>query len=316
MVPSGAMHRVLRLVALVALVACAGKEPATPAEAKLDLDSDPMALLPSSAVAVANLDARAMFASASVGARVATLADTLLPLGPDAGFEAKRDVDRVVLGVYTSTGADAVAIVSGRFDPAKIAAATQSRGGVAIVHAMYAGRDTYAAGPAMYSVLTAKTVVAGTGDGVRRVLERVQDGKLERATPAWIDQTLSTPGAQLALAADFTSQPVTVAAIGSVPLPWIRGIRVAKVIGNFDKPGMNVAATLSYADAQQAETAADGVRTADVWLKVIGPLLGGLSLQDLDVATDDKDMKCKFAVDEQTLGHLLAFAPRLLGAPR
>ena len=310
------MPRVLVALALVALVACGGKGPATPAEAKLDLDSDPLALLPSSAVVVANLDAKAMFASASVGTQLAALADTLLPLGPDAGFDAKRDVDRVVLGVYTSTGADAVAVESGRFDTAKIAAATQSRGGVAIVHAMYAGRDTYAVGPAMYSVLTAKTVVAGTGDGVRRALERVQDRKIARAIPAWVDETLSTPGAELALAADFTSQPLTVAAIGSVPLPWLSGMHVAKVIGNFEKPGMNVAATMTYGEPAQAESAADGVRTADVWLKVLGGFLGGLSLQNLEVTTDGKDLKCKFAVDDQTLGRLLAFAPRLLGSPR
>jgi hypothetical protein len=316
MVPSRGMPRVLVALALVALVACGGKAPATPAEAKLDLDSDPLALLPSSAVVVANLDAKAMFASASVGTPLAALADTLLPLGPDAGFDAKRDVDRVVLGVYTSTGADAVAIVCGRFDVAKIAATTQSRGGGAVVHGMYAGRDTYVAGPAMDSVLTAKTVVAGTGDAVRRVLERVQDRKVERAIPAWVDETLSTPGAELALAADFTSQPVTVAAIGAVPLPWLSGMRVAKVIGNFEKPGMNVAATLSYGEPAQAESAADGVRSADVWLKVLGGLLGGLSVQDLEVTTDAKDLKCKFAVDDRTLGRLLSSAPRLLGTPR
>lgn len=316
MVLFAAMHRVLVLLALMALLACGGKGPATPEEAKLDLDSDPLALLPSSAVIVANLDARAMFASASVGTQLASLADSLLPLGPESGFDAKRDVDRVVLGAYTTSGADAVAVVSGRFDPAKITAATQSRGGTPIVHGMYAGRDTYAAGPAMYSVLTAKTVVAGTGDGVRRVLERIQDRKLDRAVPAWVDETLSTPGAQLAVTADFTTQPVAVAAIGSVPLPWIRGMKVAKVIGNFEKPGMNVAATLSYAEPQQAESAADGVRTADAWLKVLGAFVGGLSVQDLDVTTDGKDMKCKFAVDDQTLGHLLAFLPRLLGSNR
>jgi hypothetical protein len=331
------MPRALVLLALVALVACGGKAVATPAEAKLDLDSDPLALLPGSAVVVASLDAKAMFASASVGAQVAALADSLLPLGPDAGFDAKRDVDRVVLGVYTSTGADALAVVSGRFDVAKIAATTQGRGGVPIVHGMYAGRDTYTAGPAMYSVLSAKTVVAGTGDGVRRALERVQDKKVERAIPAWVDETLSTPGAQLAVAADFTSQPITVAAIGAMPLPWLSGMRVAKVIANFGKPGMNiprepasglsepgsrreaglnVAATMSYGEPGQAESAADGVRTADVWLKVLGGFLGGISVQDLDVKTDGKDLKCTFAVDDQTLGRLLAFAPRLLGAPR
>src|ERR1019366_9958087 len=111
---SAAMPRVLVLLALVALVACGGKASATPVEAKLDLDSDPLALLPSWAVVVANLDAKAMFASASVGSQLAALADSLLPLGPEAGFDARRDVDRVVLGGGPSTGGDAGAIVRGR----------------------------------------------------------------------------------------------------------------------------------------------------------------------------------------------------------
>ena len=101
---------------------------------------------------------------------------------PKQASTPKRDVDRVVVGAYTTSGADAVAIVCGRFDPAKITAATQSKGGTAIVHGMYAGRDTYAAGPAMYSVLTPKTVVAGTGDGVRRA--RANPGQEARARHA------------------------------------------------------------------------------------------------------------------------------------
>jgi hypothetical protein len=318
-VPSAAMRRVLVLLAALAapaMAGCGGKEAATPVEAKLDLDADPLALLPGSAVVVASLDAKAMFASTSVGPQLGALADSLLPVGADAGFDAKRDVDRIVVGVYATTGADAVAVVSGRFDVAKLAATTQARNGTAVVHAMYAGRDTYAAGPVMYSVLSAKTAVAGTGDAVRRLLERVQDKKIERAMPAWVVDTLSTPGAELALAGDFTTQPIAVAALGSVPLPWLSGLRVAKVIGNFEKPGMNIAATTSFADAKQAESAADGVRTAGTWLKVLGGFLGGLSVHDLDVTTDDKDVKCKFTVDEQTLGRLLAMVPHLLGAPR
>jgi hypothetical protein len=319
-VASAAMGRVLVLLlaalAAPAAAACGGKEPATPVEAKLDLDADPLALLPSSAVVVASVDAKAMFACDGVGPRLGALADSLLPIGADAGFDAKRDVDRIVVGVYTTTGADAVAVVTGRFDVAKITATTQTRGGAPIVHATYAGRDTYAAGPTMYSVLSAKTVVAGTGDAVRRLLERVQDKKLERAMPAWVVETLSTPGAEFALTGDFTTQPITLAALGAVPVPWLSGMRVAKVIGNFGKPGINVAATTSFTEAKQAESAAEGVRTADTWLKVLGGFLGGLSVHDLDVTTDGKNMKCKFTVDEQTLARLLGFVPRLLGAPR
>jgi len=39
-------------------------------------------------------------------------------------------------------------------------------------------------------------------------------------------------------------------------------------------------------------------------------------VQDLDVKTDGKDLKCKFGVDDQTLARLLAFVPRLLGTTR
>lgn len=312
------MRRLVWLVTLVAIVALGCKGASAPAAPALDLDSDPLALLPGSAVVVANLDARALFASETLGPQIAGLADALVPFGADAGFDAKRDVDRVVLGVYTSTGADVAAILGGRFDAAKIAAAPTSRGGASITRGTYAGRPTYAVGTAMLSVLTSRTVVAGTGDGVRRVLERVQDGKLGRAVPGWMLDTLGTSGARIALAADLATQPVAAAAFGSVPLPWLDGMRVARIIGNFDKPGMNVAATLSYGNAAQASSAADGVRTVDGWLRVLGPLLGGVALQNLDVMTDGTDMKCKFAVDDPTLGHLLAFVPRLLGggAPR
>jgi hypothetical protein len=325
MVVSRAM-RALVLVAVVTLgalfhVAACGPGAKSPVASAPDLDADPLALLPGSAVLLATLDARAMFASAGVGAQVAALTDALLPLGAEAGFDAKRDVDRVVLGVYTSSGVDVAAVVSGRFDEAKIAAATQSQAGNAVVRGMYAGRVTYAVGPAMYSVLSAKTVAAGTADGMRRLLERVRDashapgadgGTLARAIPSWMDDTQSTPGAQLAAVADLTSQPVAAAAVASLSLPWLGGIRTARVIGNFEKPGMNLAATLSYDDASQAASAADGVRGVDGWLRLLGPLLGGLSLQNLDVATDGKDAKCKFALDDRALARLLGFLPLVL----
>jgi hypothetical protein len=275
-----------------------------------------MVLLPGSAFVLAKLDARAMFASASLGAPIAALTAELLPLGPEAGFDARRDVDRVVLGVYAASGADVVAVVSGRFDEVKIAAAAEGHAGNAVVRGTYGGRTTYTAGAAMYSVISARTVVAGTVDGVRRLLERVRDKKMVRAVPAWAEKTLATPGADLALAADFTAQPVAAAALASLPFPWLTGTHAVRVIGNFGKPGMNIAATLSYEDPEQASSAADRVRSVDGWLKALGPLLGGLSLQNLDVVTDGKDMKCKFSLDEQALGNLLALAPRLVRGAR
>jgi hypothetical protein len=159
------MHRVLVILALAAVVACGASGAKSPSDASPDLDTDPMVLLPGSAFVLAKLDARAMFASASLGAPIAALTAELLPLGPEAGFDARRDVDRVVLGVYAASGADVVAVVSGRFDEVKIAAAAEGHAGNAVVRGTYGGRTTYTAGAAMYSVISARTVVAGTVDG-------------------------------------------------------------------------------------------------------------------------------------------------------
>jgi hypothetical protein len=306
------MHRWILLLAVCLLLACGGKGAKAGGEDKLDLDSDPLALLPGSAVIVANVDARSLWDSTTVGPQLGAIADRLMPLGDDAGLQAKRDVDRVVLASYATGGVDVAAIVSGRFDEAKLEAATKTKGGAAVTTTMYAGRATHAAGGAVWTVLTAKTVVAGTSEAVRRVLDRLKTGKIERAEPPWVIETLQTPGAELAVAGDFASQPLVAASIGSLRLPWLEGLHVARVIGNFEKPGMNVAATLTYGDAAQASSAADGVRTVTGWIKLLGPLLGGVSLQNLDVQTAGTDMQCKFAVDDQTLSNILALAPRFL----
>jgi hypothetical protein len=309
------MHRwILILLAGCLLFACGGKGANAGGESKVDLDSDPLALLPGSAVIVANIDARSLWDSTTVGPQLAAIADRLVPLGDDAGFEAKRDVDRVVLASYATGGIDVAAIVSGRFDEAKIDAATKTNGGAPVTTTMYAGRATHAAGGGVWCVLTDKTLVAGTSDAVRRVLDKVQTGKIERDEPPWVIETLQTPGAEIAVTGDFASQPLVAASIDALQLPWLEGLHVARVIGNFQKPGMNVAATLSYGDAQQASSAADGVRTVTGWIKLLGPFLGGVSLQNLDVQTAGTDMQCKFAVDDQTLSSLLGLAPRFLPA--
>lgn len=299
---------VLPLAFALTLVACGGKHAAAAPEAKPDLDSDPLALVPATAVAVATIDAKAVLASPSIGSTIGALADKLLPLGPESGFDPKRDVDRVVVATFATTGADAAAIVSGRFDPAKIAAVTKTKSGAAITKTPYSGQTTYAAGAGVYVVLTPKTLLAGSSDGVRRVLDRIATGKLDRAIPAWMVQTLETPGASVAVAGDFTTQPIVAAAIGPIKLPWLEVLQKARVLADFQKPGLNVAATLTYGDATHASTAADAIRSATNLLKLLGPLLGGVSLQTFDVQTAGGDVQCKVAVDDATLGKLVAFA--------
>jgi hypothetical protein len=302
------------LALALSVLGCGGKGASVGSDKTADLDGDPLALLPGAVVFAGNLDARALFDESAVGSKLKAIGDRFLPLGDEAGFRASRDVDRVVFAGYATTGADVAVILRGRFDEAKIAAANNARDGTAIVRGTYAGRTTYTIGGASYAVLTSKTVVVGTGDGLRRVLERLHDGNFTRALPPWVTETLETQGAQVAVAGDFATQPIASVAVGSLKLPWLQGMRMARVIGNFAPPGMNFAATLGYGVPQQAEAAAEGVHFVDGWLNVLGPLLGGIRLQNLAVSTDRSDLRCKFALDDQALASLLALASRLLPA--
>jgi hypothetical protein len=303
--------RMLVLVALE-LAACGGTGARAGGDGQADLDADPFALLPASAIVVASFDARAIDASGAVGKQVASMADSLVPLGPEAGLQVSRDVDRVVAAGYGS--GDVAAVLSGRFDEAGIDQATTAKNGTPIVRGTYAGRTTHTVGPVSYAVLTPHTLVAGTSDGLRQVLDRIHGGTLRRAVPPWVVDTLQTQGAEMALAADFATQPIASAAVGSLKMPWLDGLHVARVVGNLEPGGMNVAATLTYADAVRARTAADGVKLVDRWLAVVGPLLGGLTLRDMKVELDGADVRCSFAVDDHALSSLLGLASRLLPA--
>jgi hypothetical protein len=307
------MLRWIPVLALAFVASCGGaKPPVIAAPPKVDLDADPLALLPSAAIVVVNVDAKGLFGAESIGPQIAELADKLVPLGSDAGFDAKRDVDRIVVGSYAMGGNDVAAIVSGRFDEAKIAAATKTKSGAAITKAMVDGMATYAVGQGVYVVLTGKTLVAGNPETVHRVLDRIHDGKTGRAMPSWVVDTLQTPGAEIAAAGDFATQPLAAVAIGMVKLPWIAGVKEVRALGDVKPDGLDVAATLTYGTGDQASAAADGVKSLGTMLNLLGPLIGGISVHDLAVEAKGSDMQCKLTVDDKTLQKLLSMAPHVI----
>jgi hypothetical protein len=306
----------LTVASLALFVGCAGSGAARASSAsKRDVDQDPVALLPPSAIFVASVDARAIRGNQSIGPLLAKELTDLVPLGDAARFNPSTDVDRIVVGGYGAADAtDVVAVLQGRFDTSAIASTTQTRSGRAIVHDHYAGFDTLTVDPAVYAPLTPRTFVAGTVTSVRSVLQRASDRNAGRALPPWVGETLDTSGAKLALAVDMASPAASSTISGIVSVPWIQGLRVARVVADLEPPGMNVAATLSYADAPQAQTAAEGVRLLDRWLKVVAPLVGGVRLQNLDVQPKENDLHCTFALDDQALHALASLAPRFLPA--
>ena len=278
------------------------------------IDADPLALLPASAIVVASVDARAFYTSGSVGAQFSALSEQMVPLGDEAGFKASRDVDRVILGAYSTEGVDVAAVVVGRFDEEKIKDAAEShaqtRSGGAIVQSQYAGRSVYTVANVGFSILTPKTALAGTETGIRRALDRIHDGQTTRDQPAWVLQAIGTPNAAAVLTADFT-QPIASAALGSVSIPWANGMKVVRVVADFKPPGMHVAGTLTYADAPSAAAGASGIQQLGTLANLVA--LTGLAprLQDLAVSTADANVQCAFSLDDSSMRGLLALVPRL-----
>jgi hypothetical protein len=296
------------------VVACGGKGAASSDSAKSAADADPLALLPGSALFVARLDVHAMYANAAVGPTVASLTDPLLPLPADT-FDVSRDVDHLVLGGYAGNVADVAVVLSGRFDVDKIAAATQAKSGAPFVKATYAGFPTSTAGAITIVPLTARTLVAGTTERVRRVLDRLAQGGLTRSLPPWAAETLATQAAQFAIAGDFATQPIASATLGSINLGWLKGLQAVRAIGNFDDPGVNVAATLTYSDPTAAQGATDGIHLIDSWQKLLAPLLLGAKVENLQVGNTGNDVSCKFAIDASSLRALLMLASRYVKPP-
>ena len=279
------------------------------------IDDDPVALLPSAAMVLVNVDARAVYASGSVGGQVGKLTERLVPIGEEAGFVASRDLDRVVVGVYSMQGADVAAVLVGKFDEQKIAQAAQSKaptkGGGVIVASQYGGRTLYTLANIGFTVLSTRTVVAGTESGIRRAIDRIKDGRVTRDQPPWMLATLDTSGAAFASAADFANQPIGAASVGMIPLPWVQGLKAVRVIGNFHDPGLNIAGTLTYPDGPRAEAAAAELRKTAAAASFL-TMLGVPQLKNLEIKTAQSDTQATFAVDDQQLRQFIQTAAQYM----
>lgn len=307
---------VLLLAAVVALSAtgCGEKKPDVKTPTATSSLDDAFALLPGSAIAVGSVDARAFFGSATFGADLAKLVEKYIPIGQEAGFVASRDVDRVTFASYSYQGIDVAAIVVGRFDEAKIkqlaTSQTPTKAGVPLVASTYAGRQVYTVNNIGFTVLSPTHAVVGTESGIRRVLERIKDNRVNRDIPAWMIQTVETPGSAAAVAADFASQPIPEAATRQLPLPFLQGLKAARVVASF-KNGTEIAASLTYPDAPTAEKSSEGVKQAAGFSKALA--LIGIKVQNIQVTVEKQDVQVKLAVDDQSLRQLLASAPQWLG---
>lgn len=321
----------LALLAAITLGACGGgnanqpaptlatssAQPNAPPLTAAALEADPLGLFPSGALGMFSVDLRAFYTSQSAGPIAAQVAEKYFPIGAEAGFSASRDLDRAMGGIYSMQGADVLATLVGRFDEVKIRAAadgkTQLRGGGLLVASTYAGRTMYTVADAGFAVLTPHLVLAGTKTTIKRALDRIRDQRLSHDAPAWMLQTLATPGAAAALALDTKSMPLA-NFTGGFPLKGTDGMTALRLLANFQPPGMHVAGAATYADEAHAQAGAAGLSAlfSSTAFNVATSAFG-LAIRDPKITPAKNDAQISFAVDDASLRALISRLPAALG---
>jgi hypothetical protein len=274
-----------------------------------DVDRDPLALLPSGALGIMAVDARALYAS-EFGQKSFALTQRWLPVPADAGFDPRRDLERLVFGLYTMQGADVAGVAIGTFDVESIeraAAATTTAAGLPVVKSTYAGRTLFTANDLGFTVLTQRTALFGNEAGIRRALDRLEEGRVKRDIPAWATDLLQRPEAPLAAAFDLRESPVTDALRQDAA--FVAGLERVRLVGNFQPPGVNVAGTATYTDAAAAAAGAQNLAQLESTLRTWGwfaSLLGmAQPLRGLQVRATNAQLELVAGLDAQALAVLL-----------
>lgn len=282
-----------------------------------EIDRNPAALLPGGAIGIFYIDAQRTFAS-EFGRKLLKLATRHLPLPPSAGFDPERDLQHVYIGSYSMQGIDVASVLTGQFDPEKIEKAAdgvqQTPLGVPVVKSSYAGRSLYTARNVGFVVLTRRTVLAGNETGIRRALDRIQEGRVTSELPSWMRKLLSTPNAVLVGGADFRAHPVSASIRRQ--MPFLNGLDSIQGLGNFEAPGVNLAGTLGYADPAAAQSGAEALlqlqRTLQNYSFLMAIIGIGQPIQKLEVQVRGKDAEFVVGLDGQAVSRLLDKAQELL----
>jgi hypothetical protein len=283
------------------------------------IDQDPIALLPGNAVGALTLDAKALFTS-QFGQRLLAITQARSPLPAQAGFEPARDLERVYIGFYSMQGADVAGVAVGRFDAAKIPSAVRANpktlSGAPVTESRYAGRTLYTSGGLGFSPLTERTLLFGNETGIRRALDRIEEGRARRILPKWMVTLLEKPGAPIVAGADLESQPVSAAVREQVA--FVDGLRTLSFVGNFADPGLNLAGTLAYESEDAASRGADNLRKLHATLSSAGLLmaLAGIPqpVRKLDAVAQQKETRFVVGVDAAAIAALLEKAQTYLGS--
>jgi hypothetical protein len=255
-----------------------------------------------------------------MGEPVIRLMAKAIPLGPESNFDPKRDIKRITVGAYSLQGADIAMVVEGSFDPDAIQLAA-SKGvptamGAPLTKLSYAGNDLFVAGGVGFVVVTKKTLIAGNETGIRRCLDRIRDKRLKREAPEWMLKLLDNPQAPIVGVADL-SRETQVGAVAQ-QLPFVQGISIARVLGNYQPPGINFAGAITYTDASNAERGAASLKQLSnlaALMQMLSVLGVKAPISDLQVRTEQQDVQFIVAVDAQGVAAMLDLVGTSIAKP-
>lgn len=279
------------------------------------IDADPLAVLPGGALVLGRLDAEALFAT-PLGAKVGGIANNLLPLGAESNFLPSRDVKRIVAAAYAMQGADTCAILQGNFDVTSIRAAAQRQAttpsGATIVRTSYLGNEIYTVSNIGFVPLTAHTILSGTETAMRRALDRLAAGTLSHSLEPWMDELLATQNASFVAVGNLSGQGVVEAAGANIP--FLAGLRLVRVLGNFKDPGTNVVGSLTYRDdasATQAVQVIGQLQQVTSFTSLLSMLGLAPRIPPITVAQQASDVAFAVSIDTSTAATLLDLAVQL-----
>lgn len=275
-----------------------------------DIDADPLALMPGGAIGVVNLQPREVLKTA-VASRLSELMNRHLPLPPSANFVPDRDLERVVVGLYSLQGVDFAGVAQGRFDPEAIAAAAREAQvtalGTPLVRVEYSKWEFYVSANVGFAVLTPQTVLFGNETGMRRALDRLERGEVRVDLPPLLESLMRQPGAPVAFGSDLEHDP-QVQALGE-QLTFLKGLQLARVVANFDPPGMHFAGTFTYPSEEQAEAALQSAQSLHRTLSAVGLVAKTLGvrqpLQQFEASRNSSSVQATAAIDSHATAALL-----------
>jgi hypothetical protein len=139
------------------------------------------------------------------------------------------------------------------------------------------------------------------------VLERVEEHRLEKNIPTWFQALLEDEASDVQIGIDLDAQPIP-ATLGE-KIGFMKGLRAARILGNFKEPGLNLAGTLTYKTPQEAAQSAEFLTNIKDELDRYELLIRALGisqpLRRVEAEATDKDTQVVASIEGAALAKVL-----------